>query len=201
MRPGIVHRLDKETSGIMVVAKTEPALKKLQDQFASHGRDGRLERAYTAFVWGKPHPSKGPIDAPLARSRHNRIKIIVTRSVEAQGARDAITHYKVTKSFGAPEPLVSKVICHLEPGRTHQMRVHLSHLGLAILGDPVYGTAHKNRSVKLTPDGKSALDTLDRQALHAHLLGFEHPESGEKLRFESSLPTEMASLQHALESL
>jgi len=201
MRPGIVHRLDKETSGIMVVAKTEPALKKLQDQFASHGRDGRLERAYTAFVWGKPHPSKGTIDAPLARSRHNRIKITVTRSVEAQGAREAITHYKVAKSFGAPEPLVSEVVCHLETGRTHQIRVHLTHLGHPILGDPVYGTAHKNRSVKLTPEGKSALDALGRQALHAHLLGFEHPESGEKLRFESPLPPELANLRKSLELL
>lgn len=201
LRPGIVHRLDKETSGLMVVAKTETALKNLQEQFAIHGRDGRLERAYTAFVWGKPHPSKGTINAPLARSRHNRLKITVTRSVEAQGAREAITHYKVAQSFGKPEPIVSQVICHLETGRTHQIRVHMTHLGHPILGDPVYGAAHKNRSVKLSEAGKSTLESLGRQALHAHLLGFEHPKTGEKLRFESPLPQEMADLLSALESL
>jgi len=201
LRPGIVHRLDKETSGLMIVAKTEAALKNLQEQFAIHGRDGRLERAYTAFVWGKPHPSKGTVNAPLARSRHNRLKITVTRSVEAQGAREAITHYKVAQSFGEQEPLVSQVTCHLETGRTHQIRVHMTHLGHPILGDPVYGAAHKNRSVKLSEAGKSALDMLGRQALHAHLLGFEHPETGEKLRFESPLPQELADLLTALESL
>ncbi len=201
LRPGIVHRLDKETSGLMVVAKTEAALKHLQDQFAIHGRDGRLERAYTAFVWGKPHPSKGTVNAPLARSRHNRLKITVTRSVEAQGAREAITHYKVDQSFGAPEPLVSQVTCHLETGRTHQIRVHMTHLGHPILGDPVYGTAHKNRSQKLSEAGRHALEALGRQALHAHLLGFEHPESGKKLRFESPLPPEMTDLLGALETL
>jgi 23S rRNA pseudouridine1911/1915/1917 synthase len=201
LRPGIVHRLDKETSGLMVVAKTETALKNLQEQFAIHGRDGRLERAYTAFVWGKPHPSKGTINAPLARSRHNRLKITVTRTPEAQGAREAITHYKVTKSFGEPDPLVSEVICQLETGRTHQIRVHLTHAGHPILGDPVYGSAHKNRAVNLTDEGKTALEGLGRQALHAHLLGFEHPNSGEKLLFESPLPPEMANLRRSLEFL
>lgn len=200
-RPGIVHRLDKETSGVMVVAKTEPALKALQKQFAAHGRDNKLERAYTAFVWGKPQPSKGTIDAPLARSRHNRLKITVTRTPEAQGARTAITHYRVKTSFGAPDPLVSEVICHLETGRTHQIRVHMTHIGHPILGDPSYGTGQRNRATKLTEDARTALMQLGRQALHAHLLGFEHPETGEKLRFESPLAPEMAALRKTLEEI
>lgn len=201
LRPGIVHRLDKETSGLMVVAKTEKVLKALQEQFAIHGRDGRLERAYTAFVWGRPHPTKGTIRAPLARSRHNRLKIAVTRTVDAQGAREAITHYQVAASYGAPDPLVSEVVCHLETGRTHQIRVHMTHIGHPILGDTVYGTGQKSRAFKLSDEAKKALTELGRQALHAHLLGFEHPETGEKLRFESPLPADIATLRHALERL
>ena len=201
MRPGIVHRLDKETSGVMVVAKTENTLKALQKQFADHGRDGKLERAYTAFIWGKPQLSKGKIDAPLARNRHNRLKIIVTRTPEAQGARNAITHYKVLANFGSSEPLVSEVVCHLETGRTHQIRVHMTHLGHPILGDPSYGTGQRNRAVKLSEDARNALIQLGRQALHAHLLGFEHPETGEKLRFESPLTPELAKLRQTLEDM
>jgi 23S rRNA pseudouridine1911/1915/1917 synthase len=201
MRPGIVHRLDKETSGVMVVAKTEHALKALQKQFAAHGRDDKLERAYTAFVWGKPHPTRGTVDAPLARSRHNRLKITVTRTPEAQGARNAITHYRVASSFGSPEPLVSELICHLETGRTHQIRVHMTHIGHPILGDPTYGTGQKNRAVKLSDAAREALTQMGRQALHAHLLGFEHPETGEKLRFESPLAPEMAALRKTLEEI
>lgn len=204
-RPGIVHRLDKETSGLMVVAKTEPVLKALQAQFASHGRDGRLERAYTAFVWGKPHPRTGTIDAPLARSRHNRLKITVTRRADSDGAREAITHYHVENSYGeAPKdgtPLVSQITCELETGRTHQIRVHMTHLGHPILGDPTYGTGQRNRAIHLSPEAQNALEILGRQALHAHLLGFEHPATGEKLVFECNLPPDMADLHRTLELL
>lgn len=201
-RPGIVHRLDKDTSGVMVVAKTEAALKGLQHQFAAHGQDGRLERAYTAYVWGRPHPTKGTVNAPLARSRHNRLKITVTRSVDSQGARHAVTHYQCEESFGsADDPLVSRVTCHLETGRTHQIRVHMTHMGHPILGDPLYGTAHRTRSAKLPEAAQAALAGLGRQALHAHLLGFEHPETGEKHRFNSPLPGDMVSLQNSLEFL
>lgn len=201
MRPGIVHRLDKETSGVMVVAKTEPALKTLQKQFAAHGRDGKLERAYTALVWGKPHPSKATIEAPLARSRHNRLKITVTRTPDAQGARQAITHYKLIGNYGRPDPLVSEVICHLETGRTHQIRVHMTHIGHPILGDRAYGTGQRNRATKLSNQAQEALTELGRQALHAHLLGFEHPETGEKMRFKSPLAPEMAKLRQTLDEL
>ncbi|MEQ9518153.1 MAG: RluA family pseudouridine synthase [Parvibaculum sp.] len=204
-RPGIVHRLDKETSGLMVVAKTEPALKALQAQFASHGRDGRLERAYTAFVWGKPHPKTGTINAPLARSRHNRLKITVTRTAESDGAREAITHYRIEKSYGeTPKdgtPLVSQITCHLETGRTHQIRVHMTHLGHPILGDRTYGTGQRSRATNLSQEAKKALEDLGRQALHAHLLGFEHPETKEKLVFECDLPPELARLHQTLELL
>jgi len=204
-RPGIVHRLDKATSGLMVVAKTEPALKALQAQFASHGRDGRLERAYTAFVWGKPHPKTGTVNAPLARSRHNRLKITVTRSVDSDGAREAITHYRVEQSYGeTPKdgtPLVSQITCHLETGRTHQIRVHMTHLGHPILGDPTYGTGQRSRAINLSDAAKQALEALNRQALHAHLLGFEHPDSGEKLVFERELPADLAHLHRTLELL
>ncbi len=201
MRPGIVHRLDKETSGVMVVAKTEPTLKGLQDQFAKHGKDGRLEREYTAFVWGKPHPTKGTVNAPVARSRHNRQKMLVTRTAEAQGAREAVTHYKTVAGFGAPEILVTRVTCYLETGRTHQIRVHMTHIRHPVLGDPVYGTGQRTRASKLSPKARAALDDLGRQALHAHLLGFEHPATGEKMRFESPLPPDMADLLKTLEEL
>ncbi len=201
LRPGIVHRLDKETSGVMVVAKTEPALKALQGQFAAHGRDGRLEREYTAFVWGKPHPTKGTVNAPLARSRHNRQKMVVTRTPEAQGARNALTHYKTAAGFGSPKTLVTRVTCYLETGRTHQIRVHMTHIGHPVLGDPTYGTGQRTRASKLSLQARTALEQLNRQALHAHLLGFEHPETGEKVRFESPLPPDLEDLLKTLEEI
>lgn len=201
LRPGIVHRLDKETSGVMVVAKTEHTLKGLQKQFATHGKDGRLEREYTAFVWGKPHPTKGTVNAPVARSRHNRQKMVVTRTADAQGAREAVTHYKTAAGFGAPETLVTRVTCYLETGRTHQIRVHMTHAGHPVLGDPVYGTGQRTRASKLSPQARDALIALDRQALHAHLLGFEHPKTGEKMRFQSPLPADLANLLKTLEEL
>ena len=197
-RPGIVHRLDKETSGVMVVAKSDRAHQGLAAQFAAHGRDGKLERAYTALVWGRPEPASGTVDAPIARSTQNRRKMATVRSASTAGAREAITHYKTLQSWGEP-PLVSLVTCHLETGRTHQIRVHLTSIGHPLLGDPTYGGSQKTRKTKLPPEARTALEQLDRQALHAHLLAFEHPVGHEKMRFEAPIPNDLKSLIDSLE--
>jgi 23S rRNA pseudouridine1911/1915/1917 synthase len=190
-RPGIVHRLDKDTSGLIVAAKNDAAHRGLADQFADHGRSGPLERAYLAFVWGTPYPAVGTIEASLARSRHNREKIAVVRD---GSGRHAVTHYAVEERY----PDASLVRCRLETGRTHQIRVHLTHLGHPLLGDAVYGAAFRTKAARLLPEARLALDALGRQALHATLLGFAHPRTGETLRFESPLPPEMAALRAAL---
>ncbi|UHC19008.1 RluA family pseudouridine synthase [Methylobacterium currus] len=193
-RPGIVHRLDKDTTGLMVVAKTDLAHQDLSAQFADHGRTGPLERAYLALVWGLPAPATGTIDAALARSERNREKIVVVR--EGRG-RHAITHYRLEAALGTQEP-VGLVRCRLETGRTHQIRVHLAHRGHPLLGDAVYGAAFRTKANRLGAEARAALDALGRQALHAALLGFRHPRTGESLRFESPPPADMARLIAAL---
>jgi 23S rRNA pseudouridine1911/1915/1917 synthase len=195
-RPGIVHRLDKDTSGLLVVAKNDRAHQGLAAQFADHGRAGPLERAYLALVWGVPEPRRGRITAEIARSAHNREKM----SVVGQGrGRHAITHYEVEEVFGPrAEPLASLVRCTLETGRTHQIRVHLAHIGHPLLGDPVYGAGFKTKANRLGEDARTALAQLGRQALHAAVLGFEHPTSGAALRFERALPPGMAQLIRSL---
>lgn len=192
-RPGIVHRLDKETSGLMVVAKTDRAHQALAAQFAAHGRDGKLTRAYTALVWGVPSPKRGTIEANIARSTHNRSKMATTRTA----GREAITHYEVRKVFG--DGLVSLVECRLETGRTHQIRVHLTSVGHPLLGDPTYGGGQKTRKSKLTAEAQAALERLGRQALHAHHLGFEHPTTGKRLAFDAPIPPDMKDLLLSLE--
>jgi len=182
--------------GLLVVAKTEGALKALQAQFAAHGRDGRLSRAYIAFVWGKPGTFRGTIDAPLGRSAQNRRKMAVRKD-----GREAITHFQVAESYGEPEALVSRLVCRLETGRTHQIRVHLTHKGHPLLGDPIYGGSHATRKVKLSPDAQACLAALGRQALHACELGFEHPVTGEQMLFESPLPADLAALEAALRQI
>jgi 23S rRNA pseudouridine1911/1915/1917 synthase len=193
-RPGIVHRLDKDTSGLLVVAKTDRAHKGLSEQFAAHGRDGRLERCYLALVWGAPERASGTIAVSLGRSTANRTKIATTRGA---GGREAITHYSVLERFGQPA-LLSLLELQLETGRTHQIRVHMAHLGQPLLGDKTYGAGYKSAASKLPPKAQIALKDLDRQALHAAVLGFEHPVTGRRMRFESRPPTDFARLLSAL---
>lgn len=196
-RPGIVHRLDKDTTGLLVVAKSDAAHHGLSEQFQSHGRDGRLERSYLAFVWGKPPRPKGTIEAALARSRSNRTKIEAVRS---ERGRSAITHYQVIESFHGSKPAseVSLLRLDLETGRTHQIRVHLSHIGHPVLSDPTYASGFKTRVTVLDEPARSAVASLGRQALHAATLAFEHPISGEKLSFSSPLPPDLAEIERTL---
>lgn len=194
-RPGIVHRLDKDTTGLMVVAKTDRAHKALADQFADHGRTGPLQRGYYAFVWGAPDRPRGTVDAPIDRHPHARDKMAVRPS-----GREAITHWQVLERYpGADKrPLASLVECHLETGRTHQIRVHLAHLGHPLIGDSTYGPGFRTKAALLPPAARQALEALGRQALHSYLLGFEHPAFGEELVFRSELPADLARLRSAL---
>ena len=196
-RPGIVHRLDKDTSGLLVVAKSDAAHRGLAEQFAAHGADGRMTRAYEAFVWGAPLRQSGVIDANLARSTTNRTRIAVVR--EPQG-RHAVTHYEVLESFEGPDgrTLATRVRLMLETGRTHQIRVHLAHIGHPVMGDPVYGAGFKASARSLPAEAADTLNALNRQALHAMELGFTHPVTGKALRFTSSRPADVEALYRAL---
>lgn len=194
-RPGIVHRLDKDTTGLLVVAKNDRAHKALSKQFADHGREGPLERAYLAFVWGAPDRPKGTIDAPLDRHPHSREK----RTVR-EGGRAALTHWQLLETFNGKDgkPVASLLSCTLETGRTHQIRVHLAHIGHPILGDETYGTGFKTKAARLPEAAREVLAGLGRQALHAYRLGFEHPETAETMSFASPLPPDLAALHKAL---
>jgi 23S rRNA pseudouridine1911/1915/1917 synthase len=194
-RPGIVHRLDKDTTGLLVVAKNDKAHRALSKQFADHGREGPLERGYLAFVWGGPDRPKGTIDAPLDRHPHSREK----RTVR-EGGREAITHWQLLETFAGRDgkPVASLIACTLETGRTHQIRVHLAHIGHPILGDATYGTGFKTKATLLPEPAREALAALGHQALHAYLLGFEHPGTGAFMEFKSALPADLAALHAAL---
>jgi 23S rRNA pseudouridine1911/1915/1917 synthase len=198
-RPGIVHRLDKETSGVLVVAKTELALKGLQAQFAAHGRDGLLARAYLAFVWGRPARGQGMIDAPIGRHPQHRTKM----AVRPRDGRRAVTRYRVIESFPAraERAAASLVRCELETGRTHQIRVHFAHIGHPLLGDATYGQGFLTAASRLDKRSRDALTALGRQALHAAELGFRHPVTGEDLRFASPLPADLQRLFDALHKM
>jgi len=193
-RPGIVHRLDKDTTGLMVVAKTDTAHRALSAQFANKAA-GPLERGYLAFVWGAPARPKGTIDAPLDRHPQARDK----RAVR-EGGRQAVTHWQVLERFLGPDgkPVASLLACTLDTGRTHQIRVHLAHIGHPILGDASYGTGFRTKASLLSPAARAALDSLGRQALHAYLLVIEHPITRDVLRFRSELPADLGRLRHAL---
>lgn len=196
LRPGIVHRLDKDTSGVMVVAKSDRAHKGLAGQFADHGRTGPLDRAYRAISWGAFERRSGTVDAAITRSRQNREKMIVSRAEEA---RFAITHYQVmAENAAGARARASLVSCRLETGRTHQIRVHLAYIGHPLLGDALYGSGFRTREKLLEPDAMKALATLNRQALHAEMLAFAHPVTGREMRFETQPPADFAGLERAL---
>jgi 23S rRNA pseudouridine1911/1915/1917 synthase len=196
-RPGIVHRLDKDTSGLLVAAKSDAAHQGLSAQFAAHGVDGLLTRRYLALAWGGPPHSSGRIDAALARSSSNRTKIAV---VPGGTGRHAVTHYEVQQRFldATGKPLASLLACVLETGRTHQIRVHLAHIGHPLLGDPTYGAHFAASARRLSEEARGSLEALGRQALHAAHLGFVHPVTRKKLAFDSPLPADLARLSNLL---
>ena len=206
-RPGIVHRLDKDTTGLMVVAKNDRAHRALAAQFADHGKsDEAFERGYLALVWGAPERPHGTIDKPLDRDTRARDRMAVR-----EGGREAITHWQVLERYqgekpakmtakGAkPEaPVASLLLCRLETGRTHQIRVHLASIGHPLLGDETYGAGFRTKTALLPQAAQAALAALGRQALHAHILSVKHPSSGEFMRFQSELPHDLARLRKAL---
>jgi 23S rRNA pseudouridine1911/1915/1917 synthase len=204
-RPGIVHRLDKDTTGLMAVAKNDRAHKGLAAQFASHGRDGSpFERGYLAFVWGAPDRPRGVVDKPI-----DRHKVARDRMAVREGGREALTHWQVRERYGARrseggrpgEAVASLLACQLETGRTHQIRVHLASIGHPLLGDDVYGPGFRTKAALLPQEAQKALASLGRQALHAHILTVEHPITHELLRFRSELPADLARLQDSLAGL
>ncbi len=194
-RPGIVHRLDKDTSGVMVAAKTEKAHKHLSEQFADHGRTGPLHRAYIAYAWGATQSGMGTVDAPLGRDPGNRLKQAVLKS-----GREAITHYAVEARFGGEGWDITRIQCQLETGRTHQIRVHMAHIGHPLVSDLLYAPGFATKVNKLPEELAEIVRNLGRQALHAAELGFEHPATGEEMLFEADLPDDLQELEDALET-
>lgn len=189
-RPGIVHRLDKDTSGVLVAAKSDAAHRGLSALFAAHD----IEREYAAFTRGAPHPSRGVIESRLGRSSHDRKKMAVLKS----GGREAVTAYALERAFGdAARPAAARLACRLKTGRTHQIRVHLASKGTPCLGDPVYGSGAPSAPVRAAIEQAG----LRRQALHARLLGFRHPVTGEVLQFETPLPPDLTALEALLSAL
>jgi len=184
-RPGIVHRLDKDTSGVMVVAKNDAIHQALSKLFAAHD----LERIYTALVWGAPRPERGTIEAALGRHPVDRKRMAVRKA----GGRAALTEYWLDKRFGPPlAPIASLVGAKLGTGRTHQVRVHMAHIGCPVVGDPVYGRKSRNGGAP------EALKAFPRQALHASVLAFRHPKTGKHVRFTTEMPEDFRKLMGTL---
>jgi 23S rRNA pseudouridine1911/1915/1917 synthase len=196
-RPGIVHRLDKDTTGLLVAAKNDFAHQSLMAQFADHGRSSEMQRGYLAFVWGVPSRLRGTIEAPVDRHPYAREKMAVR-----EGGREAVTHYELRETFANRHgrPIASLLACRLGTGRTHQVRVHLAHIGPPLMGDAVYGPHFKTKASQLAPHARQALAGLDRQALHAYLLVLKHPRSGRVLRWKIPLPEDLLLLEGALKA-
>ncbi|MEM7398554.1 MAG: RluA family pseudouridine synthase [Pseudomonadota bacterium] len=192
-RPGIVHRLDKDTSGLMVVAKNDQAHRALAEQFADHGRTGEMARGYLALVWGAPSLPHGRIEAPIGRHPASRTKMAVVRKDKG---RFAATQWRLLDSFGGKgkDAVASLIECRLETGRTHQVRVHMAHDGHPLVGDPLYGLGFKSKLKTIPESLAAAISSLDRQALHAAHLAFVHPASGTLLEFNSELPDDLAEI-------
>ncbi|MGC8535427.1 MAG: RluA family pseudouridine synthase [Rhizomicrobium sp.] len=195
-RPGIVHRLDKDTTGLLVAAKTEKVMTSLAKQFAAHA----IERAYHAVVWGAPRQAEGRIEGLIGRNPFDRKRMGVVRG----GGKEARTRYCTLERFGpSSQPFAALVECRLETGRTHQIRVHLTHLGHPLIGDPTYGRARGaprgRNDAQIAAYGAAA--GFARQALHARLLGFHHPILNRTLRFESDWPADFAGLIESLRLL
>jgi 23S rRNA pseudouridine1911/1915/1917 synthase len=188
-RPGIVHRLDKDTTGLMVVAKSERAHTALVADFAAR----RVRRAYRAVVWGVPSPASGEIAGNIGRSPSNRKKMAVVD----RGGRAALTHYRVLTALRGDAALIE---CRLATGRTHQIRVHLAARGHPLIGDPLYGEGRsRRRAAALPPGAREGVAAFGRQALHAYLLGIAHPVTAQPLEFTSDLPKDITDLLAILE--
>ena len=189
-RPGIVHRIDKETSGILVVAKNDNAHKFLSEQFAEHS----IERTYYAICFGVPKSMKGVIEGDIGRSPHDRKKMAIV----TKGGKRAVTHYQVMENFANEASLIK---CNLETGRTHQIRVHLSSLGHNLMGDKLYVKSKKISNKNISAEIKDFANNFSRQALHAKSLGFIHPKTKEKMFFETDIPEDMQKLIDVLHKI
>ena len=193
-KPGIVHRIDKDTTGLLVIAKTDAAHHGLARLFADHGRNLPLTREYLAFVWGAPDRAQGTIETAIGRHAIQREKMAV---VSHERGREAITHWEKRADYG----VASLIACQLETGRTHQIRVHMAHIGHPLIGDATYGAGFKTKISKLPEEARVAVAQLGRQALHAATLGFSHPVTGDEMIFDSELPQDLVTLKKALEAM
>ncbi|MBT7756839.1 MAG: RluA family pseudouridine synthase, partial [Rhodospirillaceae bacterium] len=189
-RPGIVHRLDKDTSGLMVAAKHDTAHIGLSELFARHD----IQRRYRALVWGRPRQAKGRIEGNIGRDPNNRKKMAVV----TKGGKPAVTHFTQVEAYGQTATLVD---CRLETGRTHQIRVHMASLGHPVLGDPLYSRARRGRTADLDQDLRTGIADFKRQALHAAELGFRHPVDGRDLIFHAEPPHDMQALLRLFQQL
>jgi len=189
-RPGIVHRLDKDTSGLLVAAKTDRAHQALSEQFSAR----TIERAYVAVVWGMPSPREGTITGNIGRNPANRKKMAVVK----RGGKAAVTHYRVERAVGRVASLVE---CRLETGRTHQIRVHMAEIGHSVVGDPLYGGGNRSRLRATGEDTRHFLKGFGRQALHARVLGFSHPLTGVHNSFTSEISSEINDLITILDKI